>query len=271
MISAQEKLKSANRELKFICVGLDTDVAKLPAYLKSDNNPILEFNRQIIDATKDLAAAYKLNFAFYESEGIFGFEILKKTIELIPENTLIIADAKRGDIGNSSKMYAKSIYEYFNCDAVTVNPYMGEDSISPFLEYYEKLNFILALTSNPSAKDFEKLKLADGSLVFQNVCKKVNLLNKNKNCGIVFGATNLDELEENIQLFENLPVLLPGVGAQGGDLDGIVNVFKKYNKKDFLINVSRGILYKSGGKDFAKAAENELISLNNQVKKYLNL
>ena len=269
MISAQEKLKTSNNELKYVCVGLDPDQSKLPAHLKSSENSILKFNQEIIDSTKDLAVAYKLNFAFYEKEGISGFEILKKTIEFIPQNILIIGDAKRGDIGNTARMYAKSIYDYFNCDAATVNPYMGGDSISPFLEYPEKINFILVLTSNPGADDLEKLKLEDGTFVFQNVCKKVEQLNKNNNCGIVFGATKLKELEENFKCFTTFPVLLPGIGAQGGDLGGVVSAFKKNNKKDFLINVSRGILYKSNGADFAEAARNELISMNTKIQEIL--
>ncbi len=270
MISAQEKLSASNKDLKFVCVGLDPDINKFPSHLRSISNPILEFNSHIIEATQEFAAAYKLNFAFYEREGISGFETLKKTIELIPDDILVIADAKRGDIGNSSRMYAKSVYEFFNCDAVTVNPYMGEDSISPFLEYHEKLNFILVLTSNPGANDFEKLKLEDGSFVFQKVCRKVEMINKNKNCGIVFGATRLNELEDNFELFKTLPVLLPGVGAQGGDMNGIVNVFKKNKKSDFLINVSRSILYKSAKKDFAEAAGNELKSMNDIIQKLFN-
>jgi orotidine-5'-phosphate decarboxylase len=262
---AIDKLNSANRDGKYICVGLDTDPAKLPATLKNDKDPVFSFNKEIIKATKEHTAAYKLNFAFYEKNGSEGFDTLKKTIELIPEDILIIADAKRGDIGNTSRMYADSIFKWFRCDAVTVNPYMGSDSVQPFLEYTDKLIFILALTSNPGALDFEKLQLADGSYLFQKVIEKVKEWNKD-NCGIVFGATNTEELQNNIDLIGELPVLLPGVGAQGGSLEDVVKVFHTKKRQGFLVNVSRGIIYKSLAEDFASAAYGEIISLNDIVQ-----
>ncbi len=178
---------------------------------------------------------------------------------------MVIADAKRGDIGNTSSMYAKSVYEHFKCDAVTIHPYMGEDSVRPFLEYEDKLNFILALTSNSGASDFEKLKLEDGTFLFQKVISKVNSWNSKRNCGIVFGATKIAELKENINSFENLAVLLPGVGAQGGSLEEVVKTFKENNRLNLVVNVSRGILYKSTGTDFGEAAQNEIAELNKTV------
>jgi orotidine-5'-phosphate decarboxylase len=266
---ASEKLKRKNDELKFICVGLDTDFNKIPQHLKISQNPIIEFNKAIIEETSSLAAAYKLNFAFYEKLGAEGFEILKHTISLIPDDILIIGDAKRGDIGNSSKMYAESIFDYFNCDSITINPYMGEDSVLPFLEKKDKLNFILALTSNPGAEDFEKLKLDNNQFLFQKVIEKVKSWNKNNNCGIVFGATKIEELKENITSFGSLPVLLPGVGAQGGSLKDILILFKENNKFNFIVNVSRGIIYKSNDKNFAETAKSEIITLNNIVNAIL--
>lgn len=269
-MTALEKLIFQNETGKFICIGLDTDINKIPVHLKKENNPVLSFNKQIIDATGKYAAAYKLNFAFYEKDGSAGIDTLKKTIETIPDNILIIGDAKRGDIGNTSEMYAKSVFNYFGCHSVTVNPYMGEDSVKPFIDFSDKLIFFLALTSNPGANDFEKLKLSDGSFLFQEVIKKIKSWNKG-NCGIVFGATKSEELKENINLIENLPVLLPGVGAQGGSLEEVVSVFKNASRKRFLINVSRGVIYKSSDRNFAGDAENELKRLNSAVKVILNL
>jgi orotidine-5'-phosphate decarboxylase len=269
-MTALEKLRLANLSGKFICVGLDTDIEKIPSFLSTRINPVLEFNEKIIRATSEYTAAYKLNFAFYERLGPPGLEIIAETLNCIPRNILTIGDAKRGDIGNTSKMYAGSILEEFNFDSVTVNPYMGEDSVKPFLDYKNKLIFILALTSNPGSMDFEKLYLADGKQLFQRVIEKVKQWNKG-NCGIVFGATNTAELIENINLIEDLPVLLPGVGAQGGDLEEVGRVFKKQGRQDFLVNVSRGIIYKSSSENFSDQAREELLKLNNLVSKVVNI
>lgn len=269
-MNAFQKLQKKNKENKYICVGLDTDIEKIPSHLKQIKDPVLEFNRRIIESTCEFAAAYKINFAFYEKLGAAGFDILKETVEIIPKDILIIGDAKRGDIGNTSKYYAESIFEYFGFDSVTVNPYMGLDSVRPFLEYDNKLIFLLALTSNPGADDFEKLQLNDGGFLFQNVIKKIKAWNEKDNCGIVFGATKIDELKENINSFEKLPVLLPGVGAQGAKLDDIMNVFIQYKKLNLLINVSRGIIYRDSSRNFASAAKNEIIQLNNSVEQLLS-
>jgi orotidine-5'-phosphate decarboxylase len=262
-MNALQKLINQNLKNKFVCIGLDTDETKIPHHLKSAKNPVLEFNKAIIENTAEHAAAFKLNFAFYEKNGTKGFETLEETISVIPEDILIIGDAKRGDIGNTSEMYASSIFNYFKCDASTIHPYMGEDSVSPFLKDESKLNFILALTSNPGANDFEKLKLEDGSFLFQQVIKNVKKWNTKNNCGIVFGATKIDELKSNINLFEGLPVLLPGVGAQGGSFEDVLSVFKHNNRKNFIVNVSRSIIYKSSGLDYLDAAKAELLSMNN--------
>lgn len=264
-MSAQEKLlKCLNKNLH-ICVGLDSSKDKIPSYLLKFDNPIFEFNKIIIDATVEFAAAYKINFAFYEFYGIEGIEILKKTIDYIGENSLIIADAKRGDIGNTSQKYAQSIFDYFKCDAVTLNPYMGFESVQPFLEYSDKLSFVLGLTSNKSAEDFEKKKLINGKFLFQEVISKVNDWNVNKNCGIVFGATNLTELKENFNLFSNMPILLPGVGAQGGSLEEVVGAFVDFGKNDFLINISRGLIYINNSQNFYNSVQNKLIEINNKI------
>jgi orotidine-5'-phosphate decarboxylase len=261
-MTSQEKILKKNNEGKYICVGLDTDLNKIPVFLKNDPDGVFKFNQSIIEATKDYTAAYKINFAFYERAGSRGISELEKTIELIPQDILSIADAKRGDIGNTSEMYAKSIYEHFNFDAVTLHPYMGKDSLQPFLDFNDKMNYVLILTSNPGANDFEKLELKNGRFLYQNILENVNKWNENNNCGIVFGATKLDELKTNIKHFGNLSILLPGVGAQGGSLEDVSKTFKNNNRKNYLVNVSRGIIYKSSEEDFAEAARNEIISLN---------
>lgn len=270
-MTAQEKLKQKNNQGKVICVGLDTDINKIPKHLLSLSNPVLEFNKVIINSTSEFAAAYKINFAFYEKDGASGFENIGQTAGLIPDDILIIADAKRGDIGNTSQMYASAVYDNFGCDAVTIHPYMGFDSVNPFLDRKDKINFILALTSNPGADDFEKLQLEDGSFLFQKVIEKVKKWNSNKNCGIVFGATQVEELSENFKLFDDIPVLLPGIGAQGGSLEEVIKIFKKNNRLNLLINSSRGIIYKDSSEKFAGSAKSEIIRLNESVKNILDM
>jgi len=268
-MNALQKLEKKNSEGRFICVGLDTDINKIPGHIKMDVNPVVSFNNAIIEATRNSVAAYKINFAFYEKDGAAGINNLEKTLSFIPEDILVIADAKRGDIGNTSKMYAKSIFESLSFDASTLNPLMGKDSLDPFLDYDEKLHFILALTSNPGANDFEKLQLSDGTFLFQKIISKVLEWNEKKNCGIVFGATNKDELRENIKLFSDLPVLLPGIGTQGGSLQDVIESFKTVGRNNYLINVSRGIIYKSNRDDFDTQAASELAKLNNQISEIL--
>ena len=267
---AIEKLKHRISRRLHVCVGLDTDFEKLPHNIKQSSSPILNFNKKIIDATYESAAAYKLNLAFYEKLGAEGFQILLKTVEYIPDELLVIGDAKRGDIGNTSRMYAEAIFNYFKFDAVTINPYMGYDSVQPFLEFKDKLSFILTLTSNKGANDFEKLRLEDGSFLYQSVINKVVEWNQDKNCGIVFGATNPDELIKAITILDQIPVLLPGIGAQGGDLEEVVTAFKNSNHTDFLINVSRSLIYVDNSDKFADAAAEKLMDYNRSIKKLLN-
>ncbi|MGE5351567.1 MAG: orotidine-5'-phosphate decarboxylase [Syntrophothermus sp.] len=269
-MTAQEKLKKKLSEGKHITVGLDTDVKKIPQHLLSEKDPVLKFNEIIIENTSEFASSYKLNLAFYEKEGSRGLELMQKTMEAIPDDILIIGDAKRGDIGNTSLMYAKSIFEHFKFDAVTLHPYMGFDSVEPFLQYEDRLSFMLALTSNPGSKDFEKLELKDGRYLYQEVISKVKEWNIKGNCGIVFGATNEKELSENVASFDDLTVLLPGIGAQGGSLADVVKAFKESKKEKFLINVSRGLLYKDQSRDFHEATRQEIISLNKKVNEILS-
>ncbi|NNL20636.1 MAG: orotidine-5'-phosphate decarboxylase [Ignavibacteriaceae bacterium] len=264
-MNALKKLQNANSIGNFICVGLDTDIKKIPPHLLGENNPIVEFNKQIIDATKDRVAAYKINLAFYECYGINGLKNLEDTIKLIPSDVITIADGKRGDIGNTSKMHAQSFYEHYNFDCSTLNPLMGKDSLEPFLDYSDKLNFILVLTSNPGSKDFQNEELKNGVKLFQHTLNKIREWDKSKNCGIVFGATKLNELLENLHLIENLPILIPGIGAQGGNLEDLVKILFESQKKSFLVNVSRGIIYKSNNVDFAEQAAAELTNLNNII------
>jgi orotidine-5'-phosphate decarboxylase len=268
-MNAKEKLNSANQSKKYICVGLDTDPKKLPSHLASNKNPVLEFNKRIINLTKDLAAAYKLNLAFYESEGVKGLQNLEETLSCIPDNVLTIADGKRGDIGNTSELYARSIFDHFNFDSTTLNPYMGFDSLEPFFNYKNKLNFILVLTSNPGSAHFQKQEMKNGNYLYQEVLKKIHSWNKDKNCGIVFGATNISELKDNLDLIDNLPMLIPGVGAQGGKLADVCTSIFNSNKESFLINSSRGIIHKSLGEDFAEAAREELSSLNKAISQLI--
>jgi len=269
-MNSREKFYSAIEKGKHICVGLDTDKLKIPTHLLSEEDPIFAFNRAIIDATRADAASYKLNFAFYEAFGIEGLVSLKKTIEYIGDEIFIIADAKRGDIGSTSAMYAKSAFDYFRCDSVTLHPYMGYDSVQPFAEYKDKLNFVLALTSNKSAVDFETLALSSGKKVFQAVIAEIVKWNgEEKFFGIVFGATQLSQLQENIELIKNLPLLLPGVGAQGGSLEEVVTLFHQHKKSDYLINASRSIIYASNRQNFAEKAAEELQRMNSIIKQLL--
>lgn len=269
-MTAQQKLKKRLDQGLHICVGLDTDISKIPEHLHSSPNPVLEFNKIIIENTYKYAAAYKINFAFYEKEGTQGFDNILETINYLPfKEILTIGDAKRGDIGNTSQMYAKSVFEYFNFDSITINPYMGFDSIQPFLSYHDKINFILALTSNPGSNDFEKLKLDNGLYLYQQVINTVTSWNVEKNCGLVFGATNLDELKANINLFRDLPILLPGVGSQGGDLEGVVKTFRNANNNNFIINVSRALIYCDSSMEFGKKVNQALQELNRTISKII--
>lgn len=262
MISAVSKLGNKTNQALHICVGLDSDIKKIPSYLTSSKNPLIEFNKTVIDNTYKDAAAYKINFAFYEKYGSEGLDIISKTLEFIPNNILTIADAKRGDIGNTSQMYAQSIFDHFNFDAITLHPYMGHDSLSPFFEYKDKINFVLALTSNSGSSDFEKLRLEDGLFVYQKIIQKIKEWNTNKNCGIVFGATNSDELRSNINSFSGLPVLLPGVGAQGGSLEDVVKLFYEMKNSNFIVNISRSLIYSDSTENFGNVISSTIHHYN---------
>lgn len=264
----KERISELVRDRKsLICVGLDTDLQKIPEHLKSEDNPILEFNRQIIDATSDLCVAYKPNLAFYECLGSSGWEILKDTLKFIPDNVPCIIDAKRGDIGNSSRMYAQAIFDYLGGDAATVTPYLGEDSLAPFFEYKDKFAFVLALTSNPSSQDFQLLEF-NGKPLYHIVAEFVQKWNKNDNLGLVVGASHPDKIKEVREISGNLPFLIPGVGAQGGDLEASAKFGTDNGKSIALINVSRSVIYASDGVDFAEKAREEVLRLNREMAEF---
>jgi orotidine-5'-phosphate decarboxylase len=265
-----EKLNNKFNRNLHICVGLDTDINKIPKHLIKFDDPVFEFNKQVIESTKKDCAAYKLNLAFYEKDGINGLRTLEKTLSEIPSDVLTIGDAKRGDIGNTSKMYAESLFHHFGFDASTLHPYMGKDSVDPFLDYESKLNFILVLTSNQSNKDFEKLKLQNGKFLYQEVLNKVNDWNNKNNCGIVFGATNPQELKDNISSFNNLPILLPGVGSQGGSLEEVVEIFESADNKNYLINVSRALIYCDSTESYPEKIHYTLEEYNSIIQRIKN-
>jgi len=252
-----DKLKSIQEQNdSLLCIGLDTDVTKLPPSLRGRPEAQLEFNKAIIDATHDLVCAYKINFAFYEGQGGRGWDTIVETARHIPPSIITIADAKRGDIGNSSSYYAKAILGDMNFDSVTVAPYMGRDSVEPFLYSEEKGVFLLALTSNEGARDFQMLKSGTTRL-FEHVVKKSLKWNVRKNLGYVVGATKAAELKTVRALAPTLPLLIPGVGAQGGDLKNVVRFGCDKNGELAIVNASRSVLYASKSEDFAGAARLE--------------
>jgi orotidine-5'-phosphate decarboxylase len=243
----------------YLTVGLDTDTTKIPKHLQSHPDAVFEFNKAIIDATKDLCVSYKINTAFYESQGLKGWEAMEKTVNYIPAEHLKIADAKRGDIGNTSAQYAKAFFEALNFDAITVAPYMGEDSIRPFLEYENKWTIVLGLTSNAGSKDFEQLRLVGedtnhgGAFLYEAVLKKVSSWGTKDNLMFVVGATKASDLEDIRNIIPDNFLLVPGVGFQGGSLEDV----SKYGmNKDcgLLVNASRAIIFASEKEDFAEEA-----------------
>jgi orotidine-5'-phosphate decarboxylase len=255
-----EKLLDISRKNNsLVCVGLDTDLDKIPRHVLGEDDPLFAFNRKIIDCTSD-----KPNMAFYEALGSKGWEALKKTCRYIPEEIPVIIDGKRGDIGNTARMYAKAIFEGLGGDAVTVNAYMGEDAIHPFLEYEGKCAFVLCLTSNKGAQDFQLSKV-NGKPLYELVAEKVLDWNEKGNCGLVVGATYPEQLERIRQIAPSLPILIPGVGAQSGGVESTVKSGTDANGELAIINSSRAILYASAGEDFARAARGEATKLRDSI------
>jgi len=258
------------RKRSFLCVGLDSEISKIPSHLLGMDDPIFEFNKQIIDATIDLAVAYKPNLAFYESEGMKGWISLEKTISYLNmkrDQAFLIADAKRGDIGNTSRLYAKAFFEILDVDAITVAPYMGSDSVQPFLAYPEKWVIVLALTSNKGAFDFQYLRSDDKSL-FEHILTTSSQWGNAGNMMYVVGATQATQLEAIRRIIPEHFLLVPGVGAQGGSLQEVV----KYGMNSdigLLVNASRSILFASGGPDFAEKAREEAQRMQKEMAEYV--
>lgn len=262
-----ELVQNIKNKKSFLCVGLDPDINKIPEHLLKTDNPIFEFNKAIIDATAPYAVAFKPNLAFYESLGVEGYKAFEDTVRYIKENypdQFIIADAKRGDIGNTSKMYARSFFEHMDVDALTVAPYMGEDSVTPFLDYDGKWVVLLALTSNKGSQDFQMIEDKNGHKVFERVIKRSQRWGTPVNLMYVVGATQGELFKDVRAIAPRHFLLVPGVGAQGGSLEEVA----QYGMNDecgLLVNSSRGIIYASKGEDFAEAAAKEAKKLADQM------
>lgn len=262
-----ELVENIRSKESFLCVGLDPDIKKIPEHLLNDESPLFAFNKAIIDATAQYAVAYKPNLAFYESLGVEGWIALERTIEHIKRNypdQFIIADAKRGDIGNTSQLYARSFFEHLDVDAITVAPYMGEDSVTPFLGYEGKWVILLALTSNKGSRDFQMITDNNGNRIFERVLETSASWASSEEMMYVVGATQGEMFRDIRAVSPNSFLLVPGVGAQGGSLEDVV----KYGMIDdcgLIVNSSRGIIYASKGEDFAEAADAEAKKLRDAM------
>ena len=259
----EKLLKSAHSNDSLLCIGLDPDPELMP-----EGVSVLDFNRAIIEATYDLVCAYKPNLAFYEAMGVEGTRALAATVASMPDTIPVIGDAKRGDIGNTARAYATALFEGFGFDAVTVNPYLGGDSLEPFIEYEDKGVLVLCRTSNPGSADLQDLKVGKKPL-FEVVAKKALEWNKYGNIGLVVGATYPDDLKRVRKICPDMPILIPGVGKQGGDLAAAVRNGVDANGEKAIINSSRGIIYASKGKDFAEAARRAAISTRDDINRCL--
>ncbi|HNL63820.1 MAG TPA: orotidine-5'-phosphate decarboxylase [Ferruginibacter sp.] len=279
-MTRKQLIEQIKQKRSYLCVGLDTDITKIPRHLQAHPDAVFEFNRQIIDATKDLCVSYKLNTAFYEAMGLKGWEAMERTVNYIPQEHFIIADAKRGDIGNTSSQYARAFFETLNFDAITVAPYMGEDSVKPFLEFENKWAIVLGLTSNPGSKDFEQLKVVgqatnnsdeatnngdeatnngnkagntEGGYLYECVLEKVSAWGNPGNLMFVVGATKASDLAGIRRIIPDHFLLVPGVGFQGGSLKE-VSQYGMNADCGLLVNASRAIIYASEKEDFAAEA-----------------
>ncbi len=258
LLDAQKKRQS------LLCIGLDPDPSLLPRHLGSSSQSVLDFNREIIAATHDLVCAYKMNLAFYDALGRNGSDVLHGTLSRIPADVLTIGDGKRADIGNTTAQYAKALFQHLHFDAITANPYMGGDSIEPFLEDESRGVFLLALTSNPGSNDFQRLKVGATPL-YKKVVQAAKKWNKKKNIGLVVGATHPLDLKEVRSMVPTMPLLIPGIGKQGGDLQRSVQHGCNKDGYAAIINAGRSILYASGEEDFATAARSEAMSLRDRI------
>ncbi|WP_345214276.1 orotidine-5'-phosphate decarboxylase [Mucilaginibacter gynuensis] len=267
-MSRSQLIGQIKQKKSFLCVGLDTDITRIPEFLKSYPDPIFEFNKRIIDATQDLCVSYKPNAAFYESRGVKGLQSLISTWQYLPKDTLNIIDAKRGDIGNTSDMYAKAFFDEdasgMSFDAITITPYMGNDSVTPYLKYDGKWIILLALTSSVGSKDFQYLETEDGHL-YETVIKKANTWAGADKLMFVVGATKSTEFTDIRKHAPDNFLLVPGVGAQGGSLEDVCQ-YGMTKDCGLLVNSSRGIIYASNGEDFADAARAEALKLQQQMQ-----
>lgn len=251
-MTRQQLVQEIRKKQSYLCVGLDTDITRIPKHLLAAADPVFEFNRMIIDATKDYCVSYKINTAFYEALGRRGWDSMEKTVDYIGTSHFTIADAKRGDIGNTSTQYAKAFFETLNFDAITVAPYMGADSVKPFLEYKDKWTILLGLTSNPGAQDFE-LQPAGNGLLYEKVLTTAAQWSTPENLMYVVGATQADSFTAIRNLTPDHFYLVPGVGAQGGSLKDI-SAKAMNNDVGLLVNASRAVIFASSGEDFAERA-----------------
>lgn len=271
MLSRQQLIEQIRLKKSFLCVGLDPDIDKIPAFLKDNPDPVFEFNRRIIDATRDLCVAYKPNAAFYEALGVNGLQSLIKTWEYLPKDCLSIIDAKRGDIGNTSDMYARAFFDEqasgMSFDAITVSPYMGHDTTTSYLKYPGKWVVLLALTSSAGSKDFQYLSTESGFL-YETVIQKANTWAGADRMMFVIGATKSTEFINVRKYAPDNFLLVPGVGAQGGNLEEVCK-YGMTKECGLLVNSSRGIIYASNGEDFAEAARAEALKLQQQMEEEL--
>ena len=268
-MNKKELVNQIKEKKSFLCIGLDTDIKKIPKHLLTFEDPVFEFNKRIIDETKDLCVAFKLNIAFYESNGIDGWKSLMKTIEYIPNDIFTIADAKRGDIGNTSSMYAKTFFESMDFDSITVNPYMGSDSVEPFLKFKNKWVILLALTSNTGSQDFQKIIDKNDIKLYENVIEKSSKWAGNERIMYVIGATQSQSLKEIRKIIPNHFLLVPGIGAQGGSL---TEVIENGLNSDYglLINSSRSIIYSSKDLNFASSARKAAMQIKLEMERFIN-
>lgn len=266
-------LEASQRANSLVCVGLDVDQMALPRCVKEQPDSIFAFNKAIIDATVDLVCAYKPNLAFYEALGPSGWDALARTVAYIPSRVVTIADAKRGDIGHTAKAYAKAIFEIYGFDAVTANPYLGRDSVQPFLDYADRGVFVLCKTSNPGSSEFQNLEVraqgedAEPRPLYEVVAWRVREWNSKGNCGLVVGATYATELAAVRRIAPELPILVPGVGAQAGDLEAAVQNGVDERGELAVVNSSRAIIYASSGDDFSQAARKAASALRDAINR----
>lgn len=267
-MTRQQLIAQIRKKKSYLCVGLDTDITKIPSHLLADPDPVFTFNKAIIDATRDLCVAYKINTAFYEALGVKGWQALEKTVHYIGNDHFKIADAKRGDIGNTSDQYAKAFFEAMPFDSVTVAPYMGEDSVKPFLQVEGKWAIVLGLTSNKGAGDFELQQMENGEMLYEKVLKTVSQWGSPDNLMFVVGATQADSFINIRRLTPDHFYLVPGVGAQGGSLK---EISAKAMNKDcgILVNASRAIIYASTGEDYAAKARTAAMEYQAEMAGYL--